>query len=326
MRNLASTIAVGAAFAALSCSGSSSTMTGTGGGPGTAGDGGGTAGTSGAAGTGGSASGAAGTGGGAAGTGGATGGAAGGRGGTTGAAGTSGTGGSTTTLADPCRGTALPTTGHYVPSGMCARTIATGQGELRQLTFSSNGDLWGVIANGQIKRFRDANGDGVFQTAEIVNWASTGGNGQNVHIDEAGGYLYSGTNAGVRRWAWSNTTDAGANPQEVLTGQPTGGHGKHTVHVWDNWMYVHVRIERQRDRHQHVRLRHHAQHHQAFQHLHLQRDRVQLGVGRRDIRRRDSQRARLRPRWDGPHVRRAERPGQRHLRRQPTSTTTTRAR
>ena len=90
---------------------------------------------------------------------------------------------------------------------MCARTIATGQGELRQLTFSSNGDLWGVIAKGQIKRFRDANGDGVFQTAEIVNWASTGGNGQNVHIDEAGGYLYSGTTAGVRRWAWSNTID-----------------------------------------------------------------------------------------------------------------------
>jgi hypothetical protein len=43
----------------------------------------------------------------------------------------------------------------------------------------------------------------------------------------------------VRRWAWSNTTNAGANPQEVMTGQPgSGGHPKHTVHVWDNWMYV----------------------------------------------------------------------------------------
>jgi len=230
MRNLASTIAVGAAFAALSCSGSSN-MTGTGGGPGTAGDGGGTAGTSGAAGTGGSASGTAGTGG-------ATGGAAGGRGGSAAGTGGGAAGGNTTTLADPCRGTALPTTGHYVPSGMCARTIATGLGEMRQLTFSSNGDLWGVNADGQIKRFRDANGDGVFQTAEIVNWASTGGNGQNVHIDEAGGYLYSGTNGGVRRWAWSNTTDSGGTGQDVLTGQPTGGHGKHTVHVWDGWMYV----------------------------------------------------------------------------------------
>jgi len=219
MRNLASIIAVGAAFAALSCSGPSTTMTGTGGGPGTAGDGGGTAGTSGAAGTGG-----------------AAGGEAGGRGGTTGSG---GTGGTTTTLADPCRGTALPTTAHYVPAGMCARQIASGQGELRQLTFSSNGDLWGVNAAGQIKRFRDANGDGVFQTGEIVNWASTGGNGQNVHIDEAGGYLYSGTTAGVRRWMWSNTTDSGGTGQDVLTGQPgNGNHPKHTVHVWDGWMYV----------------------------------------------------------------------------------------
>jgi glucose/arabinose dehydrogenase len=122
---------------------------------------------------------------------------------------------------------------------MCARTIATGQAGLRQITFSSNGDLWGVTSNGQIKRFRDANGDGVFQTAEIVNWASTGGNGQNVHIDEANGYLYSGTTSGVRRWMWSNTTDSGGTGQDVLTGQPgTGGHSKHTVHVWDNWMYV----------------------------------------------------------------------------------------
>jgi glucose/arabinose dehydrogenase len=121
---------------------------------------------------------------------------------------------------------------------MCARTVATGQAGLRQIVFSSNGDLWGVTSNGQIKRFRDANGDGVFQTAEIVNWASTGGNGQNVHIDEANGYLYSGTSGGVRRWMWSNTIDSGGTGTDVLTGQPTGGHGKHTVKVWDNWMYV----------------------------------------------------------------------------------------
>ena len=42
----------------------------------------------------------------------------------------------------------------------------------------------------------------------------------------------------MRRWAWSNTTDSGGTGTDVLTGQPTGGHGKHTVHVWDGWMYV----------------------------------------------------------------------------------------
>jgi glucose/arabinose dehydrogenase len=215
MRNLASICALGALCGTLSCSSSGKNMTGTGGVSGTAGDGGGTAGTSGSAGT----SGAAGTGG--------------------GASGAAGTGGGPAAVGDPCRGTALPTTAHYVPSGMCARTVATGQGSLRQITFSSNGDLWGVNSNGQIKRFRDANGDGVYQSGEIVNWATTGGNGQNVHIDEAGGYLYSGTSGGVRRWMWSNTIDAGGAGQDVMTGQPgNGGHPKHTVHVWDGWMYV----------------------------------------------------------------------------------------
>jgi glucose/arabinose dehydrogenase len=200
MRNLALILAMGVVCGALSCSSSGKNATGAGGTAGT--------GTPGSGGTGG------------------------------GAAGVAGTGGGTASVPDPCRGTALPTNAHYVPSGMCARTVATGQGALRQITFSSNGDLWGVNGNGQIKRFRDANGDGVYQSGEIVTWATTGGNGQNVHIDEAGGYLYSGTNAGVRRWMWSNTIDSGGNGQDVLTGQPTGGHGKHTVHVWDNWMYV----------------------------------------------------------------------------------------
>jgi glucose/arabinose dehydrogenase len=230
MKSLALIAAVALSCGALSCSSGKNT-TGQGGTTGVAGDG--AAGTTGVAGSGSGAAGTTGVAGSGSGAAGTTGVAGGGRGGTT----ATGTGGATA-LADPCRGTALPTTGHYVPSGMCARTVATAQGELRQISFSSNGDLWGVTAAGQIKRFRDANGDGVFQSAEIVNWASTGGNGQNVHIDEAGGFLYSGTSAGVRRWAWSNTTDSGGTGQDVLTGQPTGGHGKHTVHVWDGWMYV----------------------------------------------------------------------------------------
>ncbi len=170
---------------------------------------------------------------------------AGGKGGTTGAGGSTsggatGTGGAGTTLADPCRGTALPAAQHFVPSGLCASMVASGQGTLRQITFTTNGDLWGVTANGQIRRFRDTNNDGAYQAGEITNFASTGGNnGNNVHIDEAGGFLYAGTPAGVKRWPWSATTDSGGAGEDVLTGQPSsGGHNKHTVHVWDGYMYV----------------------------------------------------------------------------------------
>ena len=123
---------------------------------------------------------------------------------------------------------------------MCARTVATGQAGLRQIVFSSNGDLWGVTANGQIKRFRDANGDGVYQSGEIVNWASTGGNGQNVPHRRGGRLsLLRAPRAACGAGCRGDTIDSGGTGQDVMTGQPgNGNHPKHTVHVWDNWMYV----------------------------------------------------------------------------------------
>ncbi|MFZ5896078.1 MAG: PQQ-dependent sugar dehydrogenase [Myxococcota bacterium] len=137
--------------------------------------------------------------------------------------------------ADPCRGTKAS---GVVADGLCAVEIGT-VNDARQLTFSSNGDLWVVSANGAIRRLRDANENGLFEASEIVQWATTGGNGQNVHIDEAGGFLYSGTTNGVRRWAWTASSNMGGTGQDVMTGQPGGGgHGKHTVHVWDGYMYV----------------------------------------------------------------------------------------
>jgi len=116
-----------------------------------------------------------------------------------GVTGAGGGGGAALPLADPCRGVTLPPDEHYVPPGLCARVVATGQNTLRQIVFSSNGDLWGATDAGPIRRFRDADGNGVFEREEIVTWATTGGNGQNVHLDEAGGFLYAGTPSGVRR-------------------------------------------------------------------------------------------------------------------------------
>jgi len=152
-----------------------------------------------------------------------------------GAAGSSGSGGAELTWVDPCRGTAA--TG-YVADGLCASPVGT-VNNARQIAFSSNGDLWVVSVNGQIRRLRDANANGSYEAAEIVVWASTGGNGQNVHLDEQAGYLYSGTTAGVRRWKWSAALDAGGDGEEVMIGQPgNANHPKHTVHVWDGMMYV----------------------------------------------------------------------------------------
>ncbi|NVL83820.1 hypothetical protein, partial [Escherichia coli] len=62
----------------------------------------------------------------------------------------------------------MPPDQRYAPAGMCAHVVASALGPIRQITFAPNGDLFGVTATGAIKLFRDADGDGFFQAAEIT--------------------------------------------------------------------------------------------------------------------------------------------------------------
>ena len=89
----------------------------------------------------------------------------------------------------------MPLDQHFVAEGLHARAVATGQGSLRQISFTSNGDLIGVTVPGAIMRYRDVDGDGMFVGAdEIVEIGNTGGpNGNNAHVDEDAGFLYAGT-------------------------------------------------------------------------------------------------------------------------------------
>jgi glucose/arabinose dehydrogenase len=139
---------------------------------------------------------------------------------------------------DPCRGFELPADEHHVPAGMCARLVATGIGGIRQITFAPNGDLWGVASNGNVYRMRDGDDDGFFAANEIVNYAKTGGNGNNVHLDVTGGYIYAGSPGGVVRFPYSETAPSGGTAEVVVSNQPTGGHSTHTVHVYDGYLYV----------------------------------------------------------------------------------------
>ena len=123
---------------------------------------------------------------------------------------------------------------------MCARLVASKQGELRQITFAPNGDLFGVTIRGAIRRYRDTNHDGVFQPEEIVEFANTGNeNGNNCEIDAQNGYLYAGTKDGVKRWKYAPELDHAGPGEDVMVGQPGGGnHPFHPVHVYDGFMYV----------------------------------------------------------------------------------------
>lgn len=141
-------------------------------------------------------------------------------------------------LPDACRGFALPEDQHYVAKGLCARLVAKNQGELRQITFAPNGDLFGVTVQGAIRRYRDVDQDGTFAPSEIVEWADVGGkNGNNCHID--GDFLYAGSPDGVKRWTYAPDRDQGGAGEDVMVGQPGGGnHPYPPVHVRDGWLYV----------------------------------------------------------------------------------------
>jgi len=140
---------------------------------------------------------------------------------------------------DPCRGVPVPSADVYVPSGMCASFIGSAGNGFRLITFTPQGDIFGVSTGGSIKRLHDADGDGFFQDSEIREYANTGGNGNNCTIDVSNGYLYAGTATGVKRWPWSPTATSGGDGEDVVTGQPNGGHTYHTVHVYDGFLYVH---------------------------------------------------------------------------------------
>jgi glucose/arabinose dehydrogenase len=139
---------------------------------------------------------------------------------------------------DPCTGVALPSAQHFVAAGLCATLVAADLGQLRQITFAPNGDLFGVTIDGSIKRLRDVDGDGFFQPPEIVEYANNG-HSNNCHIDASGGFLYAGSGDGVQRWPYAPTSDRGGAPEDVVVGQPSSGHTHHTVHVYDGYLYVH---------------------------------------------------------------------------------------
>jgi len=137
----------------------------------------------------------------------------------------------------PCRGVPLPKGSHFVAPGMCATVVAQGLGNLRQITFSPDGELLGATKDGAVLRFRDADHDGVYAPGEITTWADTGGNTNDVVV--SAGYLYAGTPLGVKRWPYGFAMDAGGAGEDVITDIPLGGHFHHTVKEYDGFLYVH---------------------------------------------------------------------------------------
>lgn len=139
-----------------------------------------------------------------------------------------------------CGPRGLPPDRHFVAEGLCARVVAHKQGRLRGITFAPNGDLLAVTSEGEIRRYRDIDHDGLYADGapETIVWARTGGdNGHNCFID--GLDLYCGSKTGVKRWRYTAETDQGGSGEDVIAGMPEGGrHPTHPVALWDGFIYA----------------------------------------------------------------------------------------
>jgi glucose/arabinose dehydrogenase len=139
-----------------------------------------------------------------------------------------------------CGPNALPPDQHYAGAGVCVRAVAYGQGDLRSVTFASNGDLLAVTAAGEIRRYRDANRDGVFspRPPETITWGRTDATGdQECRIDRD--QLYCRSTYRVQRWRYDPAKDRSGPGEVIVAGIPEREpHGRRPLGVYDDGLYV----------------------------------------------------------------------------------------
>jgi hypothetical protein len=103
-------------------------------------------------------------------------------------------------------------------AGQCVRTVVRlRDGNVRQVTALPNGDLMAVTQSGEIRRYRDLDCDGAFDTRapEQITWAYTGGSANNVALDAEHGVLFAASPGGVSRFSYCEDQDAGSPVLEI---------------------------------------------------------------------------------------------------------------
>lgn len=133
----------------------------------------------------------------------------------------------------------LPPDRHFVADGLCARVVAFDQGKLRGLAFAPDGDLFAVTLDGEIRRYRDVDRDGLFESKppETVVWARTNDGGHACVFEGDG--LYCSSKTSVKRWRWTSNLDDGGAGEDVVTGLPEGAfEDVHALAVTKGMLYV----------------------------------------------------------------------------------------
>ena len=157
--------------------------------------------------------------------------------------------------APPC---AADNAGLSVPDGFCALLVGEELGPVRHLVVAPNGDVLAALEGrgGGVLVLRDTNGDG---RADIERRFGSGG-GSGIALQ--GGYLYFGMTDRVVRWPWEDgqLTPRG-EPEVVVQGLPTGGHGAKGIAVSaDGQLYVSIGSRTNSRQHRPAALRQESNH------------------------------------------------------------------
>lgn len=121
--------------------------------------------------------------------------------------------------------TCTRTSGLVLPEGFCAIVVAARLGPVRQVAVASNGDIYASLEAGDgVVALRDTDGDGRADVRK--RFGADGGTGIALH----GGYLWFASNRRVNRWPLTEgNLEPTGDPEVVVDGLPTGGHGAKTL-------------------------------------------------------------------------------------------------
>ena len=137
--------------------------------------------------------------------------------------------------ASPC---APDNAGLKLPSGFCASLFADSLLAPRHLAVAPNGDLI-VALNGSrssmggVAVLRDEDGDG--RAERRANFGSY----RSSEVQVGNGYLYAETGSAIVRYRWApGAMEPAGEPDTIVSGMPTGGHGAKTFALRNGDLYV----------------------------------------------------------------------------------------
>ncbi|WP_394837512.1 PQQ-dependent sugar dehydrogenase [Pendulispora rubella] len=124
---------------------------------------------------------------------------------------------------------------------LCVHTFASGLGEVRQMAFAPNGDLF--VNNGRIIALWDADGSGTSEANEQSPFGAAPGLNHGLAFSRDGRFVYASSDTTVYRWAYTpGSRQANGAAEVVVQGIPGGGSHSSRTLVFDSRGRLYVNV------------------------------------------------------------------------------------